>query len=392
MTNWLIKTFIKDSHKTEDRNVRILYGKFSSWVGIFCNVFLFIGKLIAGTISGSVSVIADAVNNLSDASSSIISLFGFKLSSRPADEEHPFGHGRYEYLSGLMVSFLIMVIGLELFQTSIEKILHPTDVHFHIFICAIMLASIAVKLWMAAFNRKIGKLIHSQTLIATAADSRNDVISTTAVLLAAIISHFTHLNLDGIMGLGVAIFILYSGFGLTKETLDPLLGKAPDPEFVKAIKTKILSYPGILGTHDLIIHDYGPGRQFASVHVEMAAEEDSLKCHDLIDNIERDFKDEFHLHMIIHYDPIITNDSSVNNLRRWISEEVKKIDPALSIHDLRIVPGTTHTNVIFDCVVPSSIPISDDEIIRLISNAVSEKYPGYICIITIDSSFAAIPQ
>lgn len=392
MTNWLIKTFIKDYHKTEDRNVRILYGKFSSWVGIFCNILLFIGKLIAGTISGSVSIIADAVNNLSDASSSIISLFGFKLSSRPADEEHPFGHGRYEYLSGLMVSFLIMVIGLELFQTSIEKIIHPTDVHFHIFICVIMLASIAVKLWMAAFNRKIGKLIHSQTLIATAADSRNDVISTTAVLLAAIISHFTHLNLDGIMGLGVAIFILYSGFGLTKETLDPLLGKAPDPEFVKAIKTKILSYPGILGTHDLIIHDYGPGRQFASVHVEMAAEEDSLKCHDLIDNIERDFKDEFHLHMIIHYDPIITNDSSVNNLRRWISEEVKKIDPALSIHDLRIVPGTTHTNVIFDCVVPSSIPISDDEIIRFISTAVSEKYPGYICIITIDSSFAAIPQ
>lgn len=392
MTNWLIKTFIKDYKNTEDRRVRMIYGKFSSWVGIICNILLFTGKFIAGSVSGSVSITADAVNNLSDASSSIISLFGFKLSSRPADEEHPFGHGRYEYLSGLMVSVLIMVIGIELFKSSCDKILHPTQVEFGLLAGIILAVSIAVKLWMAYFNTKIGNVIHSQTLIATAADSRNDVISTAAVLIASIISCFAPVNLDGVMGLAVAIFILYSGFGLIKDTLDPLLGKAPDPELAEHIQKTILSYEGVLGTHDLIVHDYGPGRQFASVHVEMAAESDVLKCHDIIDNIERDFRKNFNLHMIIHYDPVVTNDPSVNNLRHWLSEQVKTIDPCLSIHDLRIVPGITHTNVIFDCVVPHTLDVSASEITSRIKKMVSDKYPDYLCVITIDASFAAIPH
>ena len=392
MTNWLIKTFIKNYENTNDRKTRMIYGKLSSWVGIICNILLFTGKFIAGSISGSVSITADAANNLSDASSSIISLFGFKLSSRPADEEHPFGHGRYEYLSGLMVAVLIMVIGIELFKSSLEKIIHPSQVEFSLLICIILAVSIIVKLWMALFNGKIGKIIHSQTLIATAADSRNDVISTSAVLAGSIISYFTSWNLDGIMGLAVALFILYSGFGLVKETLDPLLGKAPDPELADNIQKTILSYEGVLGTHDLIVHDYGPGRQFASVHVEMAAESDVMECHDIIDNIERDFRKNFNLHMIIHYDPVITDDPSVNDLRHWLSEQVKTIDPCLSIHDLRVIPGVTHTNVIFDCVVPHSLNISASEITAQIKDMVAEKYPGYLCVITIDASFAAIPH
>lgn len=392
MTNWLIKTFIKIPENTEDRKVRMIYGKFSSWTGIICNLLLFTGKFIAGSVSGSISITADAVNNLSDASSSIISLFGFKLSSRPADDEHPFGHGRYEYLSGLMVAVLILVIGVELLKSSFQKIIHPSDVEFSILIGAILLISIAVKFWMALFNRKIGLMIHSQTLIATAADSRNDVISTAAVFIASVISYFTNLNLDGYMGLAVGVFILFSGFGLVKETLDPLLGTAPEPDFVDMIQQTILSYEGVLGTHDLIVHDYGPGRQFASVHVEMAAEDDVLKCHDIIDNIENDFRKNFNIHMIIHYDPVVTNDPAVSDLRHWLSDQVKTIDPALSIHDLRLVPGPTHTNVIFDCVVPSSITISASEITSRIKELVTRKYPSYICVITIDASFAAIPH
>lgn len=392
MTNWLIHTFIPNSEQIENHNVRMSYGKFSGWIGIICNFLLFIIKFIAGTISGSVSITADAVNNLSDASSSIISLLGFKLSARPADAEHPFGHGRYEYLSGLMVTIFILVIGIELLKSSFHKILHPSAIEFNIFIAVTLILSIFIKIWLSYFNKKIGTLIHSQTLIATATDSKNDVISTLAVLIAATISHISPLNLDGFMGLAVAIFIIYSGYGLIKDTLDPLLGKAPDPTLADSIKNTILSYPGVLGTHDLILHDYGPGRQFASVHVEMAAEENVLTCHELIDNIEQDFLNNFNLHMIIHYDPVITDDPLVQDLRHWISNEIKKLDSRLSIHDLRIVPGTTCTNVIFDCVVPPSLQISASEITKTITKLVADKYPGYVCIITIDASFAAIPK
>lgn len=392
MTNRLIGKFIQDCENVQNPAVRIAYGKFSSVVGILCNVVLFIGKIAVGTISSSVSITADAVNNLSDASSSIISLFGFKLASRPADEEHPYGHGRYEYLSGLMVALLIMVIGVELFKSSLDKVIHPSAVEFGWISAGVLVFSILLKLWMMFFNKSVGKKINSKTLTATAADSRNDVITTAAVLAASVISHFTDLELDGWMGIAVAVFILYSGFGLVKDTLDPMLGKAPEPELVDEIRNKILSYPGVLGTHDLMVHDYGPGRQFASVHVEMAAEDDVIASHDVIDNIERDFLNNDGLHMIVHFDPIATADSELHTLREWISSEIKNLDSRLSIHDLRIVRGTTHTNVIFDCVVPHDMEIGKKEIKRFISNIVALKYPNYYCVITIDRSYAAMPH
>ena len=390
MTNFLIKRFIKDYENIQKTSVRSAYGKLSGVVGIVCNVLLCAVKLAAGLISGSVAITADAVNNLSDASSSIISLLGFKLAERPADDEHPYGHGRYEYLSGLMVALLIMIIGVELLKSSVDKILHPERVMFSVATACVLLFSIVLKLWMAFFNTKMGKTINSGTLEATAADSRNDVITTSAVLIAAIASKFTNVELDGFMGAAVALFILYSGFGLVKDTLDPILGKAPEPETVKAIKEKILSYPGVLGTHDLMVHDYGPGRQFASVHVEMAAESDVLESHDVIDNIERDFLKNDGIHMLVHYDPISASDSETSELRNWIAEKIKEIDSRLTIHDLRIVKGKTHTNVIFDCVVPYDTGIEEKEIKKRINNMVQENYPDHFCVITIDRSYAPI--
>lgn len=342
--------------------------------------------------SGSVAISADAVNNLSDASSNIISLLGFKMGSKPADQGHPYGHARYEYLSGLFVSVLILVIGVELLRTSIQKVRNPEPVEFNLIMGIILATSILVKLWMAVFNRSIGRRISSETLIATAADSRNDVITTLAVLCASLISKYSNWNLDGWMGILVALFILYSGVGLVKDTLDPLLGKAPDPALVERIQKKIMSYEGVLGTHDLMIHDYGPGRLFASVHVEMAAEEDPLKSHDIIDTIERDFLEQDNLNMIIHYDPIVTKDEQVGNLRKWLSSHVQKIDERLTIHDLRIIPGQMQTKMIFDCVVPHEFYMSDEELIQQIQAMVSEEYPGYHCMITIDKDFAAMPH
>ena len=391
MINFLIKKFIKDYKNTQDTKVRNAYGKFAGIVGIICNAVLFSLKITAGTLFGSVSITADAVNNLSDASSSVISLAGFKLSEKPADEDHPYGHGRYEYLSGLIVAVLVMVIGVELFKSSLEKVINPSPVDFSWISVCILTFSILLKLWMAFFNYGLGKKIKSATLTATGADSRNDVITTTAVLAAALISYFSGFELDGWMGIFVSLFILYSGIGIVKDTLDPLLGKAPDKEFVENIKNKILSYPGVLGTHDLLVHDYGPGRQFASVHVEMAAEEDVIKSHDVLDNIERDFLNEG-LHMIVHFDPIVTSDSKVSNLRKWLSKQVAGIDENLTIHDLRVVPGVTHTNVIFDCVVPFDFNMAEGRLKNKIGEIVNAKYPSYNCIITIDKSFAAMPH
>ena len=392
MHNWLVKKFIKDYENTGDINVIAAYGKLSGKVGIFCNVFLFLGKFIVGTVSGSVSITADAVNNLSDAASSIISLIGFKMAEKPADADHPYGHARYEYLSGLTVAVMIILIGVELFKSSLDKVLNPSPVDFSAAAAVVLIGSIIVKLWMSLFNRALGKKINSATLEATSADSRNDVISTSAVLIAALITHFAKVDLDGYMGVAVAVFILYSGIGLVKDTLDPLLGSAPDPALVDHIQKKILSYDGVLGTHDLMIHDYGPGRKFASVHVEMAAEDDVIKSHDVIDNIERDFLENENLNLIVHYDPIITGDEKINDLRSWLSDQVKAINPELSIHDLRVVPGNTHTNLIFDCVMPYDINMTESELKMEIRKRVNLKYPDYYCVMTIDSSYAAMPH
>lgn len=392
MTELLIKLFVKNSSDTERSEVRSAYGKLTGIVGIVCNIILFAVKLTVGTLSGSVSVTADAVNNLADASSSIISLLGFKLAAKPADADHPYGHARYEYLSGLMVAMLIMLIGYELLKSSVEKIISPSPVAFSWISVAVLVISILLKLWMSLFNRNVGRRIDSKPLIATAADCRNDVISTAAVMLAMVVSHFTSLELDGYIGVAVALFILYSGFGLVRETLDPILGRAPDPEFVTEIEQKIMSTDGILGTHDLMVHDYGPGNQFASVHVEVAAEDDVIEMHDIIDNIERTFMEEYGLHMVIHMDPIVTSDEQVGAIRKRLAAEVAKIDSRLSIHDLRAVVGPTHTNLVFDCVVPPDFKMSNAELREKISAAAKAIDETYNTVVTVESSYASLPR
>ena len=385
----MIERFLERRIGSDVKNekVRGAYGRAASLVGVGVNALLFLFKLIVGTVSGSVAITADALNNLSDASSSIVSLMGFRLASKPADEDHPYGHGRYEYLSGLTVAVMIMVIGVELMKSSVEKIIRPTQVSLSAAAVIVLIGSIAVKCWLAAFNRRIGRKIGSGTLTATADDSRNDVIATSAVLLSTVICHFTGLALDGFMGAAVAAFILVSGFMLIRDTVDPMLGAAPTKEQVDAIREKLMSYPGVLGTHDLLVHDYGPGRQFASVHLEMDAKDDPMDSHDLIDNIERDFLHEMGLHLVIHYDPVATDDPRVAVMRALIEETAREIHEKMTIHDLRIVPGNSHVNVVFDCVVPYDCAVPKREIRERITSRVRLDYPNYYCVITLENSF-----
>lgn len=395
MTDFLVKRFVKNNDDLHDPAVRAAYGNLAGMVGIVCNLFLCAAKITAGVLSGSVSITADAVNNLSDASSSIITLVGFRLSAKPADEEHPYGHARIEYLAGLAVSVLILVIGVELARSGIERILHPRPISFSAVSAAVLLLSIGVKLWMAAFNRGLGKRIGSAALEATAMDSRNDVISTAAVLAACVIAHFTHWTLDGWMGLAVACFILYSGIGILKDTMNPLLGEAPDAALTAYIGKKVMSYEGVLGTHDLMVHDYGPGRRFASVHVEMAAEEDVMHSHEIIDNIERDFLQNDHISLVIHFDPIRTGDEAVGTHREWVRGLVQSISPELTIHDFRMVEGKTQTNLIFDTVAPHGFALSDAELrSRIQQLAAQGRGDGmqYYTVVTIDRSYAPIPE
>lgn len=397
MTGFLIRTFVHNAEKTADKAVRSAYGNLACVVGILCNVLLFAGKFIAGTAFGSVAIAADAINNLSDASSNIVSLIGFWLGSKPADEKHPYGHARYEYLAGLVVSVMILVIGVELFRESIGKVIHPTAVEFSWLSVAVLAVSILVKLWMSRFNRTIGTAIHSDTLIATAADSRNDVLSTAGVLLATLAAHFTGFaRLDGIMGLLVAAFILASGIGLVRDTLDPILGAAPDPELVAAIRKKVLGYPNVLGMHDLMIHDYGPGNRLVSLHIELPAEGDVMASHDEIDRIEKDFFINDGLTVTIHFDPIVTADPHVAELRNHIAAFVQARDTQVTIHDLRIVPGPTHTNVIFDCAVPPRyLDKKNGDGKRLLAEIradVAKRWPDHFCVIQMEPAYTAAAQ
>lgn len=387
MTEFLLSRFVKGYPEVNDPQVRARCGNLAGLVGICCNLLLSAGKFLAGLLTGSVAISADAVNNLSDASSSIITLLGFRLAARPADDEHPYGHGRTEYLSGLAVSVMILLIGAELAKTSIQKILSPEPITTGMVSILILAASILVKFWMAAFNRHVGRLIRSATLEATAADSRNDVISTGAVLIATLLQMQFGWNLDGYMGLAVAAFILWSGWGLVKDSIAPLLGQTPDPELVRHIADVTLSYPGVLGIHDMIVHDYGPGRQFASLHAEMAASADVLESHDTIDRIEKYFLEQEGLHVVIHYDPIVTDDSETGEARAFFAAEAKKLDPRLSIHDLRMVPGTTHTNVIFDLVLPRELDSRTSELKHALQEAAQRKNPLWLCVITAENSF-----
>lgn len=386
----LTKIFIKNNKDTNDPSVRAAYGKLTGWVGIVCNTLLCAGKFIAGVLTGSVSITADAVNNLSDASSGIISLFGFKLSERSADEEHPYGHARYEYLAGFLVAIFILLIGFELLRSSVIKTFSPEPVEFGLVPAILLGVSIPVKFWMMWFNTKIGRLIDSETLRASAADSRNDVISTAAVLAASIVSCFTELELDGIMGVLVAVFIIISGIGLVRDAMSLLLGKAPDPELVGSIHDKIMSYDGVLGTHDLMIHDYGPGRRFASVHVEVDSETPLTECHEIIDRIERDFL-AGGMNLIVHPDPIVTGDSEAGCIRRELNEIVRGIDERMSVHDVRLVRGED-TKVIFDCVVPHGFGMSEKELRGEITRFLNIKHPGFSCVISFESSYAPIPK
>lgn len=394
MTSFLIRLFIRRREDVQDACVRLSYGNLAGITGIVCNVLLCVIKFFTGLFTGSISITADAVNNLSDASSGVITLLGFKLAGKPADPEHPYGHARMEYLAGLVVSFVILLIGVQLAGESVQKILHPAAATFGIVPAVMLVFSILVKLWMARFYRSIGKKIDSTTLLAASADSRNDVISTGAVLLALLISAWTDLDLDGWMGMAVALFILYSGIGLIKDTLDPLLGRAPSEELTRRVEEKILSYEGILGTHDLMVHDYGPGQCFASVHVEMSAEMNVMRSHDIIDTIERDFHEQDHIHLIIHYDPIETGSEAVGTMRQWVTERVHAVSPLLSIHDFRMVKGELHTNLIFDVAAPSSYESTDAEIKQQIQRSVQENANGetYYCVITVDRSYAPYHQ
>lgn len=369
--------------------------KVGALVGVVCitlNVLLCLGKGLVGVLSGSVSIVADALNNLSDASSNIVSVLGFKLASRPADPEHPYGHGRFEYLSGLVVAVLVLLIGVELVKSSVDKIIHPTDVEFSLALVGMLLGSMGIKQWMAHLNRVLGERINSETLLATAQDSKNDVLATGAVLACAIVARVTGVNLDAWAGLAVGLYIGWSGVELIRDTVSPLLGQAPDPELVSHIRSKIMSYPGVLGTHDLMVHDYGPGRQFASAHVEMAAETDPLESHDTLDNIEQAFKDDDGLIVTLHYDPIVTNDPHVVDMRNRIDAMAKSLDREASIHDLRCVPGPTHTNVIFDCLHPAECELSPGEFKAKLGEMVIAQYPDAVPKITVDEDYVSAEQ
>lgn len=393
MTQLLIRLFVKDTQNAKEKTVRAAYGNLACVVGIVCNVMLFLGKFTVGTLFGSVAIAADGMNNLSDASSNIVSLVGFKLGARPADSEHPYGHARYEYLAGLAVSVMILVIGVELLKESFAKVLHPTPVAFSALTAAVLVVSILVKLWMSRFNRTIGEKIRSEALLAAAADARNDVITTTAVLAASVAVHLTHIDrLDGVMGLGVAVFILYSGVGLVRSTLDPILGAAPDPELVEYIENKALRYPGVLGVHDLMVHDYGPGNRLASLHIEMDAAGDVMQSHDVIDTIERDFLVQDGLIVTIHFDPVVAGDAHVEELKTFLQQTAAGLDPQAGIHDVRIVPGPTHTNVIFDCAVPAEY-ITDKErrgakLLAALRQAVKERWPDHFCVVRLEPDYA----
>ena len=385
MTNFLLRCCIRNFQDTDSPAVREAYGRLSGLVGILCNVLLFAGKLTVGAISGSVSIMADAVNNLSDASSSLVTLIGFRLAARPADEGHPFGHHRMEYLAGLAVAATILLIGAELVKTSVAKILHPEAVECSLAVVLVLLASILLKLWLAHFNRTLGKRIQSLALLATAADSRNDVITTSAVLLCTVLGRMTGLLLDGYAGLLVALFILWSGIGIARDTVNPLLGQAPDEALVHTIADKIKSYPGILGVHDLMVHDYGPGRRFASAHAEVDYRMDILDAHELLDDIEREIRNELHIDLVLHCDPIVTDDEESNALRARVIAFLHTRDPRLSIHDFRMVRGTGHTNVIFDLVIPFDLAPQARAIQHELEQSLCADGRRYYAIITLDT-------
>lgn len=363
------------------------YGNFASLVGIVCNVLLALAKGVAGFLFGSVAIIADAVNNLSDAATSIISLVGFAISEKPADEDHPYGHARVEYISCMIVAFVILSLGLSLLKSSISGIFNPNKLETGLAAILVLCGSILVKLWLSGFFGKMGKKINSSVLIANSKDSLNDVVSTGAVLLTTIIAQIWDINLDAYAGCLVSLFILYAGYGVLKDTMNNLLGTMPDMETVKKITDKLYGYDGVMGIHDLVVHSYGPDKYFATVHVEVPDKADVLKSHDMIDNIERDFSAELGINLVIHLDPIITDDEDTNKMRDFVKGEVEKVYPGFNIHDFRMVKGDSHTNLIFDVVAPPSCKETPKEIIEKISSKIKETDENLYSVITVDRCY-----
>lgn len=384
MTDLILRIFVRDHKNTEDPAVRDKCGRVAGAVGIVTNFLLFLMKIIVGTVFHSVSVTADAVNNLTDSGSSVVTLIGFKMASKPADEKHPFGHARIEYLSGVIVSFIVIFLGLQLGMSSIEKILTPEENALTPVALVVLVISILAKLWQCLFYRKVGRMIKSESVEATSKDSRNDVIATSVVLLGAVITMLTGVNLDGYMGAAVALFIVFSGVQLTISTADPLLGQAPEGELVQTITEKMLSYPGIIGMHDLAVHNYGVGRCFASAHCEVDAKNDILVSHDLIDNIERDFSRDLGIHMVIHLDPVIVGDARTDALHCKVQSLVTALYPTVTIHDFRVIWGVTHSNIVFDAAVPFSVKDSDAVITQKLKAEIQKLDPDYRTVVTID--------
>lgn len=387
MTDLIIRLFIKDSDKN-DLKTREKYGTLSGTVGILCNIILCIFKFVIGTVSNSVSITADAVNNLSDASSNVVTIFGAKLAGKPVDDNHPFGHGRMEYISALIVSFFIFLMGFGLGKSSIEKIINPQNVKFSIFTLIVLIVSIAVKLWMAFFNGKLFKITGNVNMKAVKQDSLNDCIATAATIAALLISSFTPFKrADGIIGIIVAVIVVIAGIGIVKDIINNLLGKAPDPELVKNIEEIMLAESDIAGVHDLIVHDYGPGRIIASAHAEVPCNENVLKLHDMIDNVEKRISRKLNIMMCIHMDPVVVDDEKINSYKAMTAEMICSYDSSFSFHDFRVVEGTTHTNFIFDLVIPHQYKKENSIILKELRKSFKETYPDINLVVTIEHSF-----
>lgn len=387
MTELLVRWFVKDRENTEDPKVRTQYGVMASLVGVCCNVFLFLVKIIAGTAMHSISVVADAFNNLSDAASSVISFIGVKLAERPADKEHPFGHGRYEYIAGLVVAFLVLQVGMTCMKSSAEKILHPQEVAFQWGTVLLLLIPIAVKVWMGLFNRKLAKRIHSTVLKATAADSFGDVGVTGVTVLSLVIGHVTGLKVDGYMGAVVSVLVMLAGINIVKDTLEPLLGEAVPLEVYSRVTEFVERYPEVYGTHDLIVHNYGPSKLMATLHVEVANDVDVEASHEAIDRIEREAQEELGIFLVIHMDPIAVHDERLQQLKRRINEIVGEIEPGGSIHDLRIVNGVHQINLIFDLTLPYECSKNAEWVREQVVEKMRGEDPRYACVIQVEHSF-----
>ena len=387
MTDLLVRLFIKNSNDVKNPSVRGRYGTLSGCVGIVLNVCLFTVKLIAGLITGAISVTADAFNNLSDAGSSVVTMLGLRLAEKPADEDHPFGHGRIEYVTGLIISFIILLLGFELIVTSVEQLWAPQETVFSLFSVIVGTLAVLIKIWMFFFYKKLAKKIDSPPMAASAADSLSDAAATGAVTVGLIIFRLTDINLDAYLGAAVALFIMYSGFKTAKDSLSPLLGRKPDPEFVEKIKEIVMQGEGILGLHDLIIHDYGPGRCIVSLHAEVPANGDLLKMHDAVDRVEMQLKSQLKCEATIHMDPIQTDDETVNRLRKMTEEAVRSVDPRLSIHDFRIVSGVTHTNLIFDVTAPFDPKLTDAQITSSIRGSIRDRAPDCLAVMRVERPY-----